>query len=146
MTDSDSKKNESEEHQEGEHSNVLALGVIDEMQLLWADMRGLVADHVQLFTLELQRAGESLVIMLICAVFIGVLLVSAWIGLSGVLVLWLIHSGIFASFALLIAVAVNLLGVVLLVAIIRHRSGYLRFPASIESFKEISTVKLEETL
>ncbi len=56
-------------------------GVLESAQALWSDMRELAHAHLQLAALETQRAGRSLVNMVVCAVAAAMLLVGAWLGL-----------------------------------------------------------------
>ena len=61
-----------------------------EARLLWHDLRGLAHDHFELAALETQRAGESLVAMVVAGMLVPGLLLSAWLGLLSAAVLALI--------------------------------------------------------
>ena len=107
-----------------------------EAQWLWYELRGLAHDHLQLAALETQRAGESLVTMIVAGMIVAGLLLSAWLGLMGAAVLALISRGVMASgSALLLAVAVNLGVALVLCGVIRRRSHHLRFPANTRSLQ-----------
>ena len=58
-------------------------GVLENAQSLWHELRGLTHDRFRLAALETQRAGKSLVDMIVAGVMVGVLLIGAWLGLMG---------------------------------------------------------------
>ena len=72
-------------------------GFSENAQVLWHDLRGLAHDHLQLAALETQRAGKSLINMVVYGVAAAILLVSAWLGLMAAGVLWLIAGGLDAD-------------------------------------------------
>jgi hypothetical protein len=109
--------------------------LLEIVQALWNDLRGLAWDHLQLAALETQRAGKSLVNMVIYAVAAALLLVSAWLALLGAIVAGLIALGLNASVALLLVAASNILAALVLYQLIRRSSQYLRFPATLRSLK-----------
>lgn len=110
-------------------------GLLGNSQALWHDLRGLAHDHLQLAALEMQRAGKSLVNMVIYAVAAAILLVSAWLVLVAAGVLWFIDSGLNGGLALLFAAVLNIAAAFLLFALIRRCSRYLRFPATVRSLQ-----------
>jgi Protein of unknown function (DUF1469). len=114
-------------------------GVLKDAQSLWYELRELSYDRFRLVALETQRAGDSLVSMLMAAVMIAVLLIGAWLGLLAAAVLWLIEHGIVASSAILLAVVFNLLFTLILCGVIRRKSRYLQFPATLRSLRPMST-------
>ena len=83
-------------------------GVLDNAKSLWDELRGLAHDQLALAALETRLAGKSLVSMIVAGVMVAVLLVSAWFGLIGAAVLWLVSLGVMTSIAMLLAVAANL--------------------------------------
>lgn len=103
--------------------------VLEDAQVLWHELRGLIHDHFKIATLELQQAGKSLAFMVIAGVMIAILLIGAWLGLTAAVVLWLIEHGVLPSYAILIATVFNLLIALILGVFIRHESRYLQFPA-----------------
>ena len=113
----------------------VSAGLIDNASALWVDLKGLAHDHLELAALETRRAGESLVSIVAYGVVVGVLGVSAWLGLAAALVLWLIDRGVPASGALILAVLVNLAGAFGFVLAIRRTSQALRFPATVRALK-----------
>ncbi len=112
-------------------------GLLDEAKSLWQDLRGLVHDQLTLAALETKLAGKSLVTMVAAGVMVAVLLVSAWLGLLGAVVLWLISSGVVASLAMLLMVAANLVMAWVLYQVIRRKSHHLQFPATLRSLRPI---------
>jgi uncharacterized membrane protein YqjE len=110
-------------------------GFLENASGLWDDLRGLAHDHLQLAALETQRAGKSLVEMVVYAVAAAILAVTAWLGLMAVGVLLLIDFGLNAGLALLLAVALNIAAACILLVMIRRSSEHLRFPATVRSLK-----------
>lgn len=118
-------------------------GLLKATQQLWDELYGLAHDHLQLAALETQRAGESLVAMITAGMIVAGLLLSAWLGLLGAVVLALTSRGVMTSGnALLLAVAVNLLLALLLGGVIRRRSHDLRFPANTGSLQPTASESL----
>jgi len=116
------------------HSDALRpASLLDDVQSLWHELGDLLHDRVLLAALETRQAGESLVVMMIAAVLIAVLLNGAWLGLVVAAVLLLIESGMVASAAILLAVAFHLLIILILSGVIRRKSHYLQFPATLRS-------------
>ena len=111
----------------------MATGLIDIAEALWDDLRGIARDQLRLAALETRRAGVSVVAIAAFGVAAGVLTVTAWLGLTGAIVLWLIDCGVAASAALLLAALLNLLGVFWLAIAIRHKIRQLQFPATVQS-------------
>ena len=111
-------------------------GVLEDAQSLWYELRGLTLDRFRLAALETQQAVESLVTMIMAGVMVAVLLGSAWLGLVAAAVLWLVENGVVvASSAILLAIAGNLLLALILCGVIRRKSRYLQFPATLRSLK-----------
>jgi len=119
-------------------------GVLAEAQLLWDELRGLGVDRIRLAALETQRAGDSLVSMLISGVMIAVLLISAWLGLLAAAVLVLIENGFAASSVILLTVAANLLLTLILFRVIRRKSRFLQFPSTLRSLQPLSPERLDD--
>ncbi|MEC4748932.1 phage holin family protein [Methylomicrobium sp. Wu6] len=114
-----------------------ASGVLEDVCSLWHELLGLSHDRFRLAALETRRAGESLVTMIIAAVMLAVLLSGAWLGLMAAAVAMLVEHGIVVSSAILLAVAANLLLALILCGVIRRKSRYLRFPATLRSLQPI---------
>lgn len=118
-------------------------GVLAEAQLLWDELRGLGVDRIRLAALETQRAGDSLVSMLISGVMIAVLLLSAWLGLLAAAVLALIENGFAPSSVILLTVAANLLLTLMLFGAIRRKSRFLQFPSTLRSLQPLPPERLD---
>jgi len=112
-------------------------GLLEEAKSLWHDLRGLAHDQLALAALETKLAGKSLVTMIAAGVLIAALLVSAWLGLMGAAVLWLVDMGVAATIALLVAVSANLLLALFLYYVIRRLSRHLQFPATLRSIRAL---------
>lgn len=119
------------------HDESIGSNALEDVQLLWYELRGLIYEHLQLAALETRRAGESLVTMIIAGVLVGLLLIGAWLGIIAAVVLILIEQGMVASAAILLAVAVNLLIALLLCGVIRRKSHYLHYQHLLNSLKPI---------
>lgn len=104
-------------------------------QSLWHELRGLSHDFLQLVALEIRRAGQSLVTMMVAGVTVAVFLNSAWLGLMAAAVMALIENGVRVSSAILLAVAANLVVTLILCKVIRCQSRYLQFPSILRSLK-----------
>lgn len=116
-------------------------GLLENAYALWDDLRGLAHDHLQLAALETQRAGKSLIHMVVCAVAAAMLLVSAWLGLMAAGVLWLIAAGLSEGVALLCVVALNVAAAYVLFTMIRRSSDQLRFPATVRSLRSDASMR-----
>ena len=114
-------------------------GLLEGVKALWFELRAMVHDQLTLAALETRRAGRSLVTMIAAGVMVAVLLISAWLGLMGAAVLWLVGVGVMPSIAMLFAVAANLVFAVLLYELIRRRSRHLQFPATLRSLRPVAS-------
>jgi hypothetical protein len=110
-------------------------GMLEDAQSLWHELRELMQDRFRLAALEMQRAGKSLVDMIVAGIIVAVLLISAWLGLLTAGLLRLVEHGMVASSAILLAVAFNLLLTLIFFGVIRRKSRYLQFPATLLSLQ-----------
>ena len=118
--------------------------VPQEAKLLWQELRGLAHDRLELAALETQRAGESLVAMVVAGMLVAGLVLSAWLGVLGVALLALTSLGVMATgSALLLAVALNLAIALVLWRHIGRLSHDLRFPANGRSLEPASSQRRE---
>jgi uncharacterized membrane protein YqjE len=78
------------------------------LSLAWENVKALVQDHALLAMLEVQRAGISLVKMIIAGIVISILVVSAWMAVVAALVGWAIGAGANWAVAIFVAALVNL--------------------------------------
>lgn len=112
-------------------------GVLGQVQSLWKELRALTGDRFRLAALETQRAGKSLVAMIVAGMMLAILLGGAWLGLMAAAVMALVGHGVAATDALLLAVASNLLCALILWGVIRRKSRYLGFPATLRSLQAL---------
>ena len=110
-------------------------GWVENGKALWSDLRGLLADHLTLVTLELQKAAEGVIFIVVYGIVVGVLLASAWLGLTAALVVWMMEHGLATSMALLLAGAFNLVGALAFAIAVRDRCTALRLPATLRSLR-----------
>lgn len=78
------------------------------LSLAFANLKALVQDHALLALLEVQRAGISLVKMIVAGIVISILVVSAWMGIVAAIVGWAIGAGANWALAIMIAALVNI--------------------------------------
>ncbi len=116
-------------------------GLIEDAKVLWLELVALLHDRLQLAALETKHAGESLVAMIATGVLVAVLLVSAWLGLLGAIILWLIHMGLMASIAMLLGVLINLVLAVILYRSIHRQKRNLGWPATLRSLQQLAADK-----
>lgn len=114
-----------------------ASGLLENAQALWQELRELSHDCLHLVALEARRAGQNLVYMIIAGIMAAALLIGAWLGLVAAAVLWLIEHDFLASTAILFAVAFNFLLTLILVGVIKSKSRYLQFPATVRSLQAL---------
>ncbi len=120
-------------------------GVLEDARSLWHELLGLSHDRFRLAALETQRAGESLVAMIMTGVIVAILLSGAWLGLMAAVVAALVEHGVDVSSAILLAVAANLLLALILCVVIRRKSRYLQFPATLRSLQPTRRQKAEKS-
>ena len=106
-------------------------GLFENAQMLWSDFRKLTYTHLQLMALEVQKAGENLVAMLMYGIVLSVLIICSWLGVLGAMVMWLIENQFMISSALLLTTLFNLISVCAVMIVIRRKSHALRLPATI---------------
>ena len=78
------------------------------LSLAWTNLKALVQDHALLAVLEVQRAGISLVKMIIAGIVISILVVSAWMAIVAAIIGFAIGQGANWALAILIAALVNI--------------------------------------
>jgi len=110
-----------------------APGLLDNASGVWSDLRGILHDHLQLAALETQRAGNSLITMVTCAIAGALLVATAWLGLVGAGAVCLIAAGLNMALALVFIAALNVAAAFALYLVIRRSSEALRFPATVRS-------------
>jgi Putative Actinobacterial Holin-X, holin superfamily III len=120
--DSNSQQDEAPGQTTAKNDAASPPSVLEDTQALLAELRGLGFDHLRLAALETQRAGESLVSMVMAGVMVAILLMAAWLGLLAALVLWVMF---------------NLLLALLCCGVIRRKKRYLHYPSTLRSFQNI---------
>lgn len=111
---------------------------MDEVRLIWHDLRLLIHDHLRLATLETKLVAESLVSMIATSVAVVLLLVTAWLGLVSAAVVFMVEMGLPVSGAILIAVVFNVVIALLLGIAIRRQVSHLQWPATLRSLRPSS--------
>jgi uncharacterized Tic20 family protein len=97
---------------------------------LLAGLREAAREQLHQLDLEAQRASKALGMLLAFGMLSGLLLAFAWLGLCGVLVLWLVERGQSPSVALLLAVLLTLAGVVGLLLAAHRQARKLSVPGT----------------
>jgi uncharacterized membrane protein YqjE len=141
----DAKENKTPGQTAARSDPVSDSGVLEDAQSLWHELLGLTHDRFRLAALETRRVGESLVVMIAAGMMVAALLGCAWLGLVAAAVLWLIENGVLASSSILLAVAFNLLLALLLCGVIRRKSRYLQFPATLHSLQPPASTSRRDT-
>lgn len=99
------------------------------------ELRGLVHDHIELVTLESRLLVSRLLRMAIVAVFSALVLVSAWLALTGAAVFVLIDFGVAPAIAMALVAAANILLALGGWMLLKHTSGRLGWPATQRTIK-----------
>ena len=113
-------------------------GLIESALALWGDWREIAHERIAILFLEARRAGESMVVMLLCGIAAGLLLAGAWIGISVALAWFLIERGLAGSAAVFLAALCNLVGALAFGVVMRRRAGDLQFPATMRGLRAIA--------
>lgn len=85
--------------------------LLQSLASLWRELPGLVSDRVELFSLELQRAGIALVQIVVLIVATAILGVTAWLVLWAGIVAALLAAGLHLAWALLAMLLINLVAI-----------------------------------
>lgn len=107
-----------------------AESLIDLMSGVLHDLPGLIGDRVELFSLELRRAGITLVKVLAMTVVAAILGVTAWLAMWGILVGLLMSAGWHWALANGLAVLINLGAAAWAVQRVRSLIRHLSLPAT----------------
>jgi hypothetical protein len=84
-------------------------GLADSARAVWEDLRGALSERARLLTLEARLAGLTLVQLVLYAVVVAVLAVTAWIGLMAGIVAALINAGMPWGYGIALGVGLNIL-------------------------------------
>jgi hypothetical protein len=104
--------------------------LLDLVSRLLNELPGLISDRVELLSLELRRAGESLATMVVLGLVATILLLTAWAALWIGLAFALIDMGLHWGWALAIVLALNIGGAVFALLRVRALAGNLTLPAT----------------
>jgi len=85
------------------------LGVFDELSKVFAFARQTLSDFVELVSLEARAAGLALVWMIVGGLIAAMLIVMAWAGLMGALVMYIVSLGMLPIAAVIVVAALNLM-------------------------------------
>jgi len=108
-------------------------GPLDDAIVVARELRGLLHDQLQLVACEARQAVHHLTTMIATAVVIGVLLVTAWLGVMATAALSLISVGIAPATSVLLLAALNLVVALFAYRFLRRLSLSLGFPATLRS-------------
>lgn len=109
-------------------------GLLDEARSIFAEVRGLAQDRLQLAALETRLAGQSAVRMLVAGVVAAVMLISAWLAIVGMgVVALIVYAGLGPVLALALAAVVNVVAAGGLYLAIKKMSRNLAFPRTVGS-------------
>jgi uncharacterized membrane protein YqjE len=106
------------------------------LSLAWANLKALVQDHALLAMLEVQRAGVSLMKMIIAGIVISILVVSGWMGIVAAIVGGAIGAGANWAVAILVAALVNLAVAVGLAFWAKQQLPDLLFSATVRQLRK----------
>jgi hypothetical protein len=104
--------------------------LLDSLQALLHELPGLISDRVELFALELARAGRALARIVAWLVAIAIVGVTAWLALWAGVVVGFIQLGLHWALALLIVLAINLVAVIVGLKQVRGLATRLSLPAT----------------
>jgi hypothetical protein len=104
--------------------------LVDAVQSLLRELPGLVSDRVELFALELGRAGSALARIVAWVVAIAILGITAWLALWAGVVLGLISLGVNWALALLPVLLINLAAAFVALGRVRQLATRLTLPAT----------------
>jgi len=110
-------------------------GVADRLLQAMPDARRLAVDHLELATLEAQRAANGLVKILCGAIVISLLIVTAWMALVAGGAIWVTDKGFSLPAAMAMAAGVNIVVAVLVGLWIRGQWPDMLFAATLRQLR-----------
>jgi len=105
-------------------------GWLAALQSVLQELPGLVSDRVELFSLELVRAGRALAQILMLVVAAAVLAVTGWLALWAGITVALLEAGLHWAAALAVVLVLNLLAALLALRRVRGLMPLLRLPGT----------------
>lgn len=107
-----------------------AASLLDLVQALLREIPGMVSDRVELFSLELGRAGAAMAKIVALTVAVAILGITAWAALWAGVVMGLLALGWHWALALGVVVLANVAAVAWALARMRQLAGLLQLPAT----------------
>jgi hypothetical protein len=86
----------------------LPQGFVSAAVALWNDLHAAVTERARLVALELRLAGMTLARLVVYAVIVAVLVITAWLGLMGAAVVEFVQLGLSWGWALVLGVVIDL--------------------------------------
>lgn len=111
------------------------MGFLEALGSLWGDLRGALTERAKLVALELRLAGMNLLRLVIYAVIVAILVVTAWLGLMGGVVVGFMSVGLHWALALGLGIAINLAVAAWLVRSMVKMIERVGLPASLRSIE-----------
>jgi uncharacterized membrane protein YqjE len=105
-------------------------GIIGGIANAFNSVRQVFSDLFRLLSLEVRRAGLTFVWMVALGAMAAMLIVAAWLGLMGALVLWAVSLGLTWISALVVLALVNLVTAAMVIFFCVIFSRNLLFPAT----------------
>ena len=107
-----------------------APSALDLLRALMEDVPRLIGERVRLFTLELQRAKQALIVIVALGAVAALLLLTAWFVIWGAVIAGLVQAGLAWGWAVLIVLVVQLGGGVFALRYALSMTRYLALPAT----------------
>ncbi len=104
---------------------------LDLLRALMDDVPRLIGERVTLFTLELQRAKQALIVIVALAAVAALLLLTAWFVAWGAIIAALIQAGLAWGWSVLIVLAVHIGGAFFALRYALSMTRFLSLPATV---------------
>jgi hypothetical protein len=108
----------------------VSASLLQQFKALARELPGIINDRVELLSLELQRATQSLVEIVALLVAVSILGVTVWLLVWAGVIGGLVAAGLQPLWALLLAIALNVLAVLLAVQRVKRLLPRLKLPAT----------------
>lgn len=114
-----------------------------ELVVWWQQAKVLASDQLQLLTLEGERVANSMVALLVFGLLAGLLALTLWFAVLAQLIILTQSQGLSLAQALGLAMVLNLSGLWFVMRRCAYYSSLLRFPATIQSLRQVATAEQE---
>lgn len=111
------------------------MGFLEALGSLLSDLRGALTERAKLVALELRLAGMTLLRLVVYAVIVAILVVTAWLGVMGGVVVGFISVGLHWALALGLGILINLAVAAWLVRSMVKMIERVGLPASLRSIE-----------